>query len=160
MAKQVKLKRGQEFQFKAATGGAVASKYPWDEWFNGDLLIIERSEGKSDDKGTVVDITTKKDFEVSVDSMPAKIKTAARRRYKVVQVSRRDADGNKLEDALIIQARDMTDEEKVAEDQQRAEEKEAAKAKKAEEAAKANAAKAGAATPAAPPTDGNGGQSA
>lgn len=126
MAKSVKLKKGQEFNFGAAKG--QASKYPWDEWFNGDLLLLERSSGTEDDKGTVVEVTDKRDFEVQRDAMPAKIKTAARRRYKVVEISKRDADGQPLDNSgLIIRARDMSDDERQAEDLLRAEEKEAAR---------------------------------
>lgn len=129
MARQVKLPKGKEFTFSTG-GGGVASKYPWDEWFNGNLLLLERSEGDEDAKGAVVNITTKKDYDVATDAMPAKLKTAARRRYKVVQISRKDADGQRLTDALIIRARDMDTAERDAEDIQRAEEKEAFKAKK------------------------------
>jgi hypothetical protein len=46
-----------------------------------------------------------------------------RLRYKVVQISRLDADGHRLDNALIIKARDMTAVERVAEDLKRAEEK-------------------------------------
>jgi hypothetical protein len=123
MAKPIKLKKGVEFDF--ATAGKQA-KYPWDEWFNGDLLMLERSTFNAD--GTIAE---KKDYEVETDAMPPKLKTAARRRYKVVQISRRDANGDKLVDALIIRARDMTADERTAEDLQRAEEKAARKAKKA-----------------------------
>ena len=70
----------------------------------------------------------KKDFDVETNAMPAKIKTASRKRYKVTQVSRRDADGNKLDDALIIKARDMDDAERQAEDVRRAELKAAGQA--------------------------------
>jgi hypothetical protein len=129
MARQIKLKRGEEFKF--STSGP-ATRYPWDEWFNGDLLLLEQSEGTKDEKGTVTTVTTKKDYEVDTDAMPPKIKTAACRRYKVVQVSRRDADGNKLVNSLIIKARDMTDDERTAEDIKRAEEK-AARAGKDED---------------------------
>lgn len=120
MASKVKLKKNQEFNFATA---ATGTKYPWDEWFNGDLLMIERSVGKENDKGTIIEATEQKDYNVPNDAMPPKIKTAARRRYKVCEISRRDADGNKLKDALIIRARDMTAEEKAAEDLLRAEEK-------------------------------------
>ena len=129
MAKPVKLKGGKEFTFAPAGGGGGVSKYPWDEWFKGDLLLIERDEVNDD--GTT---KHKKDFDVETNAMPAKIKTASRKRYKVTQISRRDADGNKLGDALIIRSRDMTAEERVAEDTLRAEEKEARAAAKAEEA--------------------------
>ena len=132
MASKVKLGKGKEFTF-APAGGGPASKYPWEEWLNGDLLLLERSVGTEDDKGTIVNITEKKDYEVATDAMPAKLKTAARRRYKVVQISRRDYDGNRLDNGLIIQARDMTADERQAEDLLRAEEKDALKARKAKE---------------------------
>ncbi len=116
MAKPVKLKQGKEFTFRAA--GGVASKYPWDEWFNGDLLMLERSHMNEDGNG--VKPNGKKDYDVETDAMGPKI--------KVVQISKLDADGNKLADALIIKARDMTADERQAEDIKRAEEKEARKA--------------------------------
>lgn len=123
MAQKVKLAKGKEFTFAKSTG--AASKYPWDEWFNGDLLLLERSD--VDKEGNLTPSGIKRDFEVEVDAMPAKLKTAARRRYKVVQISRRDADGNKLETGIIIKARDMMADEKIAEDVLRAEEKVARK---------------------------------
>ena len=129
MAKQVKLAKGKEFQFNVSTGRDV-TKYPWDEWFDGRLIMLERSSGAENDKGTIVDITEKRDYEVPTNGMPPKIHTAARRRYKVVQISRLDPDGNRLKDALIIRGRDMTPEERQEEDLLRAQEKEAAKAKK------------------------------
>lgn len=122
MAKPVKLKKGQEFVFKAATGGAQQGKYPWDEWLNGELQLIERSD--VNEKGELVEGGVKRDFEVDIDAMPGKLKKAARMRYKVCQISRLDADGKKLENGLIIRARPMTNEEKVTEDETRAEEKE------------------------------------
>lgn len=126
MASKVKLPKGKEFTFKQTSGGGGESKYPWDEWLNGELLLLERSEGTENEKGTIEVITTKRDFEVPRDAMPAKLKTAARRRYKVVQISKRDADGNRLEnEGLIIRARDMNDEERAEEDILRAEEKDA-----------------------------------
>lgn len=133
MAKVVKLPKGKEINF-SSSGGATG-KYPWDEWFkvdedgHGSLLMLEQDEGD-----------TKKDFDVEVDAMPAKIKTAARRRYKVVQISRRDADGKKLENALIIKARNMTADERAAEDILRAEEKEAARAKREADKVESNGA--------------------
>lgn len=126
MARQVKLPKGKEFEFKKSTGGAFALKYPWDEWFNGDLLLIERSD--VDEDGEPVKGGQKRDYEVEQDAMPAKIKTAARRRYKVVQISKRDHEGKPLEHkGLIIRARDMDAAERQAEDQLRAEEKAARK---------------------------------
>lgn len=135
MPKAIKLPKNKEFTFKAAAG--QASKYDWNGWFNGDLLMLERSEmtptGLNDAKGKpTFKVVVAKDFDVEVDAMPPKIKTAARRRYKVVQISRVDADGNKLKDAIIIKARDMTADEKASEDIKRAEEK-AARAEAGEE---------------------------
>lgn len=125
MAQKVKLAKGQEFVFSSGKAGGV-SKFPWDEWLNGDLLLIEQSEGPKDDKGNTIEetMTAKKDYEVSTDFMGPKLKTAARRRYKICEVSRRDHAGRRLGNALIIRARDMTPEERVAEDILRAEEKE------------------------------------
>jgi hypothetical protein len=90
-------------EVRGAVGGGT--KYPWAEWFNGTLRLIE--------KGT--------DYTVETDKIPGKVKNAARRLYKIVQISRRDADDNKLADSLIIRARDMTAAERVAEDLRRAE---------------------------------------
>lgn len=129
MAKPVKLGKGKEFVFKTAGSGKV-SQYPWDEWFTGDLLLLERSIVDAD--GKVASPKDKRDFDVDVNFMPAKLKTAARRRYKVVQVSRTDADGHKLKDSLIIRARDMTPDERAAEDLLRAEEKAKAAERRAE----------------------------
>lgn len=132
MAKPVKLKGGKEFSFVSKSG--VEAKYPWDEWFNGDLLMLERSEGTENEKGTIEAPTTTRDYNVSTNAMIPKIHTAARRRYKVVQISRVDADGKRLQDALIIRARDMDQDERVAEDIKRAEERERRDAKAASEA--------------------------
>lgn len=120
MPKQVKLARGREFAFKAGKAGRE-SKYDWDAWLKGDLLQIEQSVGEKDEDGNVVEVTEKKDYEVRTEAMPGKLRSAARRRYKVVQVSRLDADGHPLKNALIIQARDMTPDERTAEDLRRAE---------------------------------------
>lgn len=123
MAKQIKLGKGREFNFAQPKAGGAESKYPWDEWFDGSLLLLERSEGEDNDKGTIEHPTVKKDYEVSTNAMVPKLVTAARRKYKVVQVSRMDADGKRLQNALIIKARDMTPEERVEEDALRIEEK-------------------------------------
>ncbi len=120
MPKQVKLAKGKEFTF--AKVSAAVSKYPWDSWFGGDLLMLEKDTTGADGK------VHKGDFDVDVKAMPAKIKAAARRRYKIVQISFRDADGNKLKDSIIIKGRDMTPEERGEEDVRRAEEREARKA--------------------------------
>ena len=130
MAKPVKLAKGKDFVFKSAPKGGGESKYTWDEWFSGSLLLLERSEGTENDKGTIEIPTTKRDFEVGVNAMVPKLHTAARRRYKVVQVSRLDADGTKLKNAIIIRARDMTPDERQEEDLLRAEEREEAKARR------------------------------
>lgn len=134
MAKEFKLPKGvKEYTFQSSKGGGTASKYAWDEWFSGKLILIERSEGPENAKGTIEDgtETTKRDYGVPTNAMGPKIATAARARYKVCQVGRTNFDGSKLKDALVLQARDMTPDERVAEDILRAEEKDAAKAKKA-----------------------------
>lgn len=133
MAKPVKLAKGREFQFKSGRGGAL-SKYDWDAWFNGDLLLLEQSTGDKDNLGNVVSVDKKADYDVSTNTMPGKLKFAARKRYKVVQISRVDADGNNLENSIIVRARDMNADEKMEENRKRAEEKAAREAKKAEEA--------------------------
>jgi hypothetical protein len=69
----------------------------WDEWFNVDLLLLEKST----------------DFDVGVERMKKRLKVAARRRAKIVGYSLHDPDGKKLVDSLIIMARDMTAEERV-----------------------------------------------
>lgn len=137
MAKPVHLKKGKEFQFNVSTG-SVAAKYPWDEWFDGRLIMLERSSGTENDKGTIVEVTEKRDYEVPTNGMPPKIHTAARRRYKVCQISRVDPDGHRLKDAFIIKARDMTPEERQDEDLLRIEEKQELADKKAAEKAKAS----------------------
>lgn len=142
MAKGIKVPKGKEISFApAGKGGGI--KYPWDAWFNpdhkefpGGLVLLERSEGPENPKGTIEDgmETVKRDYGVPVDAMPPKIKTAARRRYKVVEISRRDWEGNRLENGgLILRTRDMTTDERMAEDQLRAEEKAARKAADDEE---------------------------
>lgn len=95
----------KKFEFKSAK--SASSKYPWDTWLNGEINVLFKGE----------------DFELETDAMPPKIKTAARRRYKTVKISTRDHNGNKLTDCLVIQAFDMTDEERQTEDIKRAEEK-------------------------------------
>jgi hypothetical protein len=122
MATKVKMAKGKEFEFAPATGG-FATKYPWDQWLNGDLLLLERSEGPENSKGTIEQPTVTRDYGVPNNAMHPKLQTAARRRYKVVNISRRDADGARLKDSLIIRARDMTPDERATEDILRAEEK-------------------------------------
>lgn len=149
MPKPVKLKKNQEFTF-SKTSSAV-SKYDWDGWFSGELLMLERSDVDAD--GNLIDGGEKRDYEVATEAMIPKIKTAARKRYKIVQVSRKDADGNKLENALIIRARDMSPEERVEEDKTRAEEK-AAK-QEAKQKAEANGTPTDAPTPQVQTTSGS-----
>ena len=124
MPKKVTLPKGKTFEFKKATG--AGSKYNWDAMFTGDLVLISKG---TDDQLKTGDC----DYTVAEDAMIPKIKTAARRRYKVVSVSRVDHQGNKLVDSLILQARDMTADERTAEDQKRAEEKIARAEARAEE---------------------------
>jgi hypothetical protein len=116
MAKPVKLAKGKEFTFKKVSRGSV-SKYPWDEWFTGELWLLEKDVTTADGK------VSKRDYDVPTNTMPAKIITAARKRYKVVEISWLDADGHKLQNSLIIRSRDMTPEERSFEDALRAEEK-------------------------------------
>src|SRR4051812_6916164 len=61
MAQKVKMPKGRDFQFKTAKSGG--SKYDWDGWFDGSLLLIEQSVGEKDDKGNVVKVTEKRDYE-------------------------------------------------------------------------------------------------
>lgn len=139
MAQKVHLKKGKEFQFKERPAGGEL-KYPWDEWFDGSLYLIERSSGPENEKGTIESPTEARDFGVSVNAMVPKLHTAARRRYKVVQISRHDADGNHLKvshphGALIIKARDMNEEERAEENLLREEEKQQRKDKLAKQVA-------------------------
>lgn len=122
---------GNEILIQVRRAGGGATKYPWDEWFapehNKDGEQVHE-DGSSPLWELERDVTVdgkvqKRDFDVKVEAMPAKIKRAARCRYKIVQISRFDPDGNKLADSLIIKARDMTTEERVAEDLRRAQEK-------------------------------------
>lgn len=136
MPKPVKLGRGREFTFKATPKGGGEGRYPWDTWLNGDLLLLEQSTGEKDDKGNVIEVEQKRDYEVNTNQMVPKLKTAGRKRYKVVQVSRLDVDGKKLVDSLIIKARDMTEDERLAEDEQRIVDRQATKDRLAEARAK------------------------
>lgn len=148
MAKQVKLGKGKEFNFaQARAAGGAESKYPWDEWFDGSLLLLERSEGEDNEKGTIETPTVKKDYEVSTNAMVPKLVTAARRKYKICQISRMDADGKKLANALIIKARDMTPEERAEEDALRIEEKQRTAERKAAKKAETSAPATTATTP-------------
>ena len=153
MATKVRLKKGQEL-VKARSGGGAA-KYDWDAWFDGDIWRIERSEGSQNDKGTIEVPTVTRDYGVPTNAMPPKIQTAARRRYKVAEVFRNDTDGNRLKDALLIRARDMDDDERMAEDLLRAEEAEAAKARRRAGAVSPAASVASAADDGAPQADGD-----
>ncbi len=134
--KQIKLPKGKAFEFKKAT---TTSKYAWDSYFDGNVNMLTKT--KVDEAGAV---TEAGDYTVETDAMLPKIKTAARRRYKVVQTSRFDHEGKRLEDAIILQARDMNDDEKAAEDLKRAEEKAAGDEAPAEEKAEEPAAEAAA----------------
>jgi hypothetical protein len=124
MATKISVKKGKEFTFDEPSKRGQESKYPWAEWFNGDILLLEQSVGASDDDydkwGTLTGtIAEKKDFEASMSAMMYKIKQAARRLYKVVQTRRKDVDGKHMPYGIIIKARDMSDEERAAEDRQR-----------------------------------------
>lgn len=106
--KTFKFAKGKSLDnLRAHKGGGAGSKYKWDEIFNGEANLITKGD----------------DYTVDTLAMPPKIKTAARRRYKVAEVFSKDPDGNKLTDALIVIARDMTADERQAEDVKRAEEK-------------------------------------
>lgn len=104
----------KKFEFKSAKS---SSKYQWDAILDGNQNVICKGE----------------DYELDTDSMPPKIKTAARRRYKTVKISTRDHNGNKLTEMLVVQAFDMDTDQRAAEDIKRAEEKEARAAAKAAE---------------------------
>lgn len=128
MAREFKLNKGVKFEFKRQ---APTSTYPWADWFSGKLMLIERHSGTENAKGTIEEegITTRRDYGVPALAMPPKIKTAARKRYKVVQTSFRGPDGKKLENGgILLQSRDMTPAERMEEDRLRAEEKAAQKA--------------------------------
>lgn len=128
MAQAFKVDAGKELVGRVGSSGGFARKYDWDSWFAGDLLLIERSSGGENDKGTITSIKTKRDYEVPNDGMPPKIKTAARHRYMVCDIYRTNPNtGARLKDSLLIQGRKMTAEERVAEDALRAEEKAADK---------------------------------
>lgn len=113
------MKTLKSFTFKPAP--SKASKYKWDEILNGEAQQIFRGKDK--------------DYEVETDAMAPKIKTAARRRFKTVKISRLDEKGNKLKDSLILQAFDMTAEERAEENARRKAKKDARRAER--EAAKA-----------------------
>lgn len=126
MAKPVKLGKGKVFTFKSA---GSKSKYPWDKLCNpdedkfpGGLVLLEQDEGEKDPKtGTVVNVTKKNDFNMTVDLMINRVRVESRKRYKVAQFSRYDADGNRLENSFIYKVRDMTFDEKHIEDVRRSE---------------------------------------
>lgn len=126
MAREFKMPKGGKLS--KTQGGGMGTKYPWDEWFSGKppMILIERHDGPETAKGTIPDeaATTKRDYGVPTNAMHPKIKTAARRRYKIVDVYRRDHEGNRLENGgLILVPRNMDADERVAEDVLRAEEK-------------------------------------
>jgi hypothetical protein len=111
-----KGKSVEDLKKHKGAGGGV-SKYKWDAMFAEPCIITQGD-----------------DYEVETDAMLPKIKTAARRRYKVVEVYKTDAEGVKLvgrvdkdgkaiHDQLILIPRDMTPDERTAEDAKRAEEK-------------------------------------
>lgn len=135
MAKPVKVPKGKEFEFISGRQKGE-SRYNWDTWLNGELWLLEQSTGEKDDKGDVIEISEggKKDFEVNVNVMIAKTKTAARQRYMMVDVSRYDYDKKRLVDSFIVRSRPMTDEERDAEDARREEVKAKLKEKRAEKA--------------------------
>lgn len=137
MPKVVKLPKGREFEFVSGRQRGE-SRYDWDNWLNGDLLMLEQSTGTKNEKGDVTEVEDRKDYEVNTNQMVLKVKLAARQRYKVAEVSRYDADRKRLVDAIIIRARPMTDDERDAEDARREEVKEKLREKKAEEKALAN----------------------
>lgn len=131
MPKHVKVGKGKEFVFKSGREGrARESQYDWDSWFNGDLLLIEQSEGEKDAKGAVVSVGVKKDFDEPINKMVFKTRLAARQRYKHLDVSRYDSDNNRLDNAFVIRARDMSDEERAQEDERREEVRAANRARK------------------------------
>lgn len=133
MATKVSKKEAKGFEFRFASGqnrsGAFAAKYPWDEWFDGELWLLERHDGPANNKGTIEQPTTVRDYGVPVDAMFPKTKTAARHRYKIVQLSKRGDDGQLLPNGgIYVKAREMTADERAEEDMLRAEEKAAKKA--------------------------------
>lgn len=95
------------------SNGKTGTKYPWEKWFSGSALVIRKG----------------RDYNVLTAHMFPKIKTAARKRYKICIVQSRDLlgllgeKGAKLDNALIIMARDMMADEVIAEDKKRTEEK-------------------------------------
>lgn len=133
MAKQIELPK--DFTPRdSQTGGGL--KYPWDDWFNNQPWIIERSDGPESEVGSVIEgrETVRRDYNVPIEGMPPKLKTAARRRYKVFTVLQRTdpahKDGRKLPNGgYCIQTRDMTVAERKEEDALREEEKKELKKK-------------------------------
>jgi hypothetical protein len=107
------------------SGGGFTAKYPWEDFFNGELNLLERHDGPENDKGTIEDdkATVRRDYGVPNDGMLPKIKTAARARYLVCAIYRKDADGKRLVNSMYVRARPMTAEERTAEDLLRAEER-------------------------------------
>lgn len=103
------------------------SPLPWDEWFApecGAEGLPLHGDGSSPLWELEQDTPTeKRDYSVDTNAMVAKVKRAARKRYKVVQISRTDADGNGLINSIIVQARNMTADERLGEDILRAEER-------------------------------------
>ena len=119
MPKQVKVPKGREFQFQASRRFGQSTKYDWNNWLNEELILLEQSTGTKDENGTVIEVTEKRDYECSTEALTAKLRFAGRRRYKVVDISRYGAEGDRLKDSLIIKARPMTDLERLEEDDRR-----------------------------------------
>lgn len=94
----------KKFEFKAA---ASRAKYPWDTWFDGRIHGLTQAEDFPD----IGDI----------NHMVPKIRTAAKNRYKTVKVQIDKTD--ETSPMVVLQATDMTTEERAAEDARRAEEK-------------------------------------
>ncbi len=120
MAQKIKLRKGQDFIFKSGKRGGSESIYDWNTWLNGELIMLEQSTGEKGDKGEIVgEPTEKKDYTVSTNEMIAKTKSAGKRRYKNVQVSRYDVEGKQLGNGFIMQASDMNNNERIQEDARR-----------------------------------------
>jgi hypothetical protein len=95
------MKALKKFEFKETR---QASKYPWDKLLDGGIYQMTQAEDFPDVG--------------NIDHMPPKIKHAARRRYKTVKVQ---IDRENM--TVVVQAFDMTTEQRAAEDAKRAEEK-------------------------------------
>ncbi len=115
------MPEGKVFDFGHKGESTRQNIYPWGEWLDGTLWLLERSEGPANEKGTILPgtETTKRHYGVPTLHMVAKVKLAATKAYKIAQVSRYGPDGTKLADGFVMQARPMTPEERVEEDKQR-----------------------------------------